>query len=255
MNERLKILESIFRERVGENNPVNNLQDVDNLRVLVWTFSKTGTSTLAGSFQKAIDGGCFYKNVTHSHHERCWFRSISGELQEIDFSFDLLIEFINSKGIKPLVVQSFRCPLERLLSSANHLRVNARDYLSANLNTEYIDYLKKTFEGLWTHSYNKERGFGFHSGNKYDILYVTTESINMLPENIKLIKELNEYHNLKVTNRNVRKNTGYQRKIIDLSEAVVHHLYDLHSEPLNFFYTQDQIFNMQKNAINQFTQT
>jgi hypothetical protein len=103
MNQKLKLLEEILQERAFKRHAVNNLQDIDNLKVLVWTFSKTGTSTLASSFQHSIDRTVDFRNVTHSHSERCWHHHISPKLETIGFSFDLLVDFINNKGIKPLV--------------------------------------------------------------------------------------------------------------------------------------------------------
>ena len=37
---KLKFLSKIFAENYSQYNPVNNLRDADNLRVLVWTFPK-----------------------------------------------------------------------------------------------------------------------------------------------------------------------------------------------------------------------
>lgn len=256
MNEKLKPLEEILREYTFKENPVNTMEDIDNLKVLIWTFSKTGTSTLASSFQHSIDGSLHYKNVTHCHHEACWFINVSPELKKIDFSFDLLVDFINHKGIKPLVVQSFRCPIKRLMSEANHLRIkNFTKHISNSMNSSYIDYLNKTFKGIWSHNYDKDRGFGFRCGDKYDILYVTAESIKKLPENIKLVKDLKEYHNLKIIKKNVRKGDGYQKYYIKnpcLSRFDINNLYNIYSEPLNFFYSKNKILEMKDDLVNQF---
>lgn len=256
MNYKLKLLEEIFQKSRSDTSPVNILQDINNLKVLVWTFSKTGTSTLASSFQHCMDTSLRYKNVTHSHHESCWFKNISEELKEIKFSFELLIEFINNKGIHPLVVQSYRCPVERLLSELNHLGIEEySNQIYSNLNTKYIDYLKKTFDGIWTHNYDKERGFGFHRGDNYDILYLDIESIDKLSENIKSIEELKEYHNLTIVEQNVRDGDEDYEKFKDdivLSGYGINDLYDIHSEPLNFFYNEETILKMKENVINKF---
>ena len=245
-------------------NVVNNLQDINNLKVLVWTFPKSGTSTLGASFQKSIDGTSLYKNVTHSHHESCWYTNFSQELQEIGFSFELLIEFINSKGIHPLVIQSYRCPVHFYISAYFHKHKHGKKAYP-DLNTlfnssfpgqaTYIDYLKKTFDGLWTHNYDKERGFGFHRGDNYNILYLDIESIDKLSENIKSIEELKEYHNLTIDKQNVREGDRDYEKFKDdtvLSEYGINDLYDIHSEPLNYFYSEEKILKMKENVINKF---
>jgi hypothetical protein len=262
MNKKLKLLEEIFQERTFKENPVNNLQDIDNLKVLVWTFSKTGTSTLASSFQHNIDGTLEYKNVTHSHHESCWFNHVSKELKQIGFSFKLLIDFINSKGIRPVVIQSYRCPVESLVSGYFHLfEQGFKDKDSFNLNklfntsklhkfagqVEYIRYLKKTFNGIWTHDFNKEKGFGFNPSDRYDIIYTTIDNINNIPQNIKSIKELEDYHNLTIKTANTHKSKAAYKEFknnLAFKKGTINYLYDIHSDPLNFFYTRDKVKNM-----------
>ena len=39
----------------GLHNPVNNLCAIDQLKVITWTISKTGTSALSNAFQECID--------------------------------------------------------------------------------------------------------------------------------------------------------------------------------------------------------
>ena len=270
MNKKLKSLEEIFKKRVSKTNPVNNLTDIDNLKVLVWTFPKTGTSTLASSFQHSIDGTLKYKNVTHSHQESCWFNHVSKELEQIGFSFKLLIDFINSKGIRPVVIQSYRCPVESLVSAYFHVfEQGFKDKDSFNLNKlfnnsklhkfagwgEYIRYLKKTFKGIWTHDFNKEEGFGFNLGDSYDTIYTTIESINNIPRNIKSIKELKDYHNLTIKTSNEHKSESAYKKFknnLAFKKSAINHLYDIHSEPLNFFYTRDSIKNMLDSALQKY---
>ena len=270
MNEKIKSLEEILRRHSPRpGNPVNTLQDIDNIKVLVWTFAKTGTSTLADSFQHSIDGTSGWKNVTHSHAESCWFDQISKELNHIGFSFKLLIEFINSKGIRPLVIQSYRCPVEILISTYFHLVENgSKDKNSSNLNqlfntlkfpgqAEYIRHLKKTFKGIWTHDFNKEEGFGFNLGDSYDTIYTTIDSINNIPRNIKSIKELKDYHNLTIKTSNEHKSESAYKTFknnLAFKKGAINHLYDIHSEPLNFFYTRDSIKNMLDSALQKYEQ-
>ena len=265
---KLKFLSKIFAENCSQYNPVNNLRDADNLRVLVWTFPKTGTSTLASSFQQSIDKTSLFKNVVHCHHEQDWINFISPELQEINFSFKLLIEFINKKGIKPLVIQSYRCPVDFFVSSFFHKfeKEGCQDTTSDELNAffndgafdgqeEYINYLKKTFNGIWTHEFNKKKGFGFHSGESYNILYTTIEDINSLPKNIKSIKELQDYHDLAIHIRNTHKNKkGYKKfkNNLDFKKESIDRLYKIHSEPLNFFYSEERILEMKESVFKKF---
>lgn len=271
MNPRIRLLENILRD-LGErsDNAVNCCNDIDNLKVLVWTFSKAATTTLAKSFQKSIDSTFLYKNVTHSHHESCWHKYISPELEKIGFSFELLIEFINKKGVHPLVVQSYRCPVERLVSEAFHYQQKGRceaiarcnalfnDPDKGNLFTKdlwYIDYLKTTFKGIWTHDFDKEKGFGFYRGDTYDILYVAIDFLDDLPSNIKSIEELSDYHNLSIEKTNEASGKiGYEtlKENLSFSKESIDHLYDIHWEPLNFFYNEDRILNMKQSVISKY---
>lgn len=257
MNQKIELLEEILREPTSENNPVNVLKDIDNFKVLVWTFSKTGTSTLASSFQHSIDGTTQYKNVIHCHDEDGWFRNISPKLKEIDFTFNLLIEYINSKGIKPLIIHSYRPPFQRVLSEIYHLVSRTNRSLDSFhddrfTNSLSVNYYKNTFKGIWTHDFDKQKGFGFHEGDTYDILYTTTDGINDLPENIKSIEQLKEYHNLKIQTKNRANNLiDYEniKSMVKWSEEKINKLYEIHAEPLNFFYNNHDITIMKKNEL------
>ena len=262
----MNLLEKILKETKapnGENNAVNTLEDISNLRVLVWTFPKTGTMTLCRSFQNSIDGTVAFKNVVHCHTEKCWFSQITKDLQKIDFSFESLIKFINSKGIHPLVVQSYRCPVEKEVPRINHrLDVGILPYEESysffrnyDGEVEYINYLKNTFNGIWKHNYDKEKSFGFHHGSEYDILYLTCESINDLPNNIKSTPVLKEYHNIEIQNTNIRegdKNYTDFKNNFSLSVDDIETMYNIHSEPLNFFYTSDKILKMKQKVIKKY---
>jgi hypothetical protein len=281
MKKELQSLDRILKNsRVKRNNFVNNLMDVDNIKVLVWTFAKTGTTTLASSFQQNISGTKSFKNVTHSHGEPCWFNNISQELKQIGFTFKMLIEYINSKGIRPVVIQSYRCPVDTHISAHFH-KIQKNNKLSVNTDglskyasclapqalkpidlftgqESYINYLEKTFNGIWTHNFDKVRGYGFHQEPDYDILYTTTDYIKKLPDNIKLIKELKEYHNLKITKRNLTytKEPGTYsnyKKTLTFERKVINHIYNIHSKPLNFFYTKDKIKYMLQSALNKYS--
>ena len=257
MNQKIELLEEILQEQTFVNNPVNTLRDIDNLKIIVWTFSKTGTSTLASSFQHSIDGTTQYKNVIHCHDETCWFHNISPKLKEIDFTFDLLIEYINSKGIKPLVIHSYRPPFQRVLSEIFHfVSRNGRDISISNddtfINPALVNYYKNTFKDIWTHDFDKQRGFGFHVGDTYDILYTTINAIDNLPENIQSIKQLKEYHDLKIQSKNrADSHTDYEniKSMVKWSEERVNKLYEIHKEPLSFFYNNHDISVMKDNDL------
>jgi hypothetical protein len=50
---------------------INNLKNILNINYFVWTFSKTGTSSLASALQR-LNKSETYENVVHCHTEDCW---------------------------------------------------------------------------------------------------------------------------------------------------------------------------------------
>jgi hypothetical protein len=93
MTERLEYLETLFKP-VYAQHPINNFFDFKNIRVLVVTLPKTGTSSLALSFQLAIDNTSDYKNVLHAHNQRCfegWLPHLAGNNLDIKDFIDYYI--------------------------------------------------------------------------------------------------------------------------------------------------------------------
>lgn len=272
--KKVKQLKNILQSTsTGPHNPVNNLCAIDQLKVITWTISKTGTSALINAFQDCIaqrphhvePGVNWFQNVIHCHHETCWIGQISKDLAAIDFSFDLLVDYINHTGIKPLTIQCFRNPIDRIVSHFNHVLYNQKSHKDAkycdfkngiNGDSEYLDYLKNTFDGIWTHDYDKDKKIGFHSGDKYDILYVSLEGINDLPKNIQSINELKEYHHIKIPKNKEQMNTNKKfgsdysdfKKTIKLEKELIDKAFKINEEPLSFFYKDSEIKGMINDA-------
>jgi hypothetical protein len=247
-------LDNIFKEvfkRTNKSNPVNNLQDYRNICVLVWTIPKTGTMTLSQSFQHTIDGTTLFKNVSHCHTERCWYAHHK-MLDQNNFNFNLFIDYLNCFKIKPLVVQSYREPISRIISAYFQINrvIGVNNKQLPKLLNKIVDFLNK--EGpvfnyyknfIPFNNFNKHLGYGFDEGENYDVLYTRIDKINDLPKNIKMIDQLKRYHNLKIIKTNERKNAiyDYVKNNIKIPRNIVNKLYDQEKELLEFYYTDDEI--------------
>lgn len=70
-----KLFEAKSKNNALKGNAINSLSDFKNIRVLVWTLPKTGTTTLAKSFQRCISDIPEYVSaplyVVHCHSEKC----------------------------------------------------------------------------------------------------------------------------------------------------------------------------------------
>ncbi len=238
------------------NNPVNNLTDVHNIKVLVWTNSKCGTTALSEAFQRSIDGTIYNKNVVHCHSEACWNKcifeeqipEISTQLKSI-FNFDVLIEFINSCGIKPLVVQSFRNPFKRVISHTN--ATNQTFQQAINYSHQII-----SIPGLYDCEFDKMNGFGFQSQKRYNILYTTVESFPKLSQNIKTIDALSDYHDITIRKRNIAHgknpvNYAELKKTCKWSPEYVDIICDKLKSQIEFYYSAEQFEQMKRDALNQ----
>ena len=245
--------ELLRNHQAAKNNPVNNLLDVDNLKVLVWTNSKCATTTLSIAFQRCIDGTIDLKNVVHCHHVSCWhthYPAFSSQLKSIRFNFDMLIEFINSVGIKPLVVQSFRNPYKMLVSHA---------FAKSNTNNQPDLYIGNTplelpISNLYNCEFDKINGFGFQSEDCYDILYTTVESLSNLPQNIQTIDSLSEYHGLTIGKSNIAngKDLGGYNKFkgsCKLSKQDADRIHMNYKPLIDFYYTASQFEQMKNDAL------
>jgi hypothetical protein len=246
--------EILRNHQTAIDNPVNNLIDADNLRVLVWTNSKCGTTSLSRSFQRCIDGTTDLKNVVHCHNVSCWYAhypSFSSQLKSVRFSFDMLIEFINSVGIKPLVVQSFRNPYDMLKSHAYACGVS--------INQSYIRNaygpVDLSIPGLYNCEFDKINGFSYQSEDRYDILYTTVESLSNLAQNIQTIDSLSEYHGLTIEKNNIANSKSQEdydvfKKSCKLSSEDIDSIHMKFKTQIEFYYTTDQFNHMKNDAMN-----
>ena len=162
----------------------------------------------------------------------------------------MLIEFINSVGIRPLVVQSFRNPYDLLIS---HIHAVGAP-LDRTINSGFTP-VRLPITGLYNCEFDKINGFGFQHEDRYDILYTTVESLSNLPQNIQTIDSLSEYHGLTIGKNNIAHGKdleGYNefKKSCKLSKQDVDRIHTNYKPLIDFYYTDDQFEQMKNSVLN-----
>ena len=90
--------------------------------------------------------------------------------------------------------------------------------------------------------------FGFGSDENYDILYCPVEGLKNFEKNIKSVKSLKKYHNLKLDYDNKTDDRRYEEFVRDnkLSTKQIEKIYEDSHEVLSFFYTDTMISELKK---------
>ena len=234
---------------IKENNPVNNLQDFRNIKVFVHTYSKTGTITLAKSFQYCIDESTKFKNVSHSHTMLCWYRFLPF-LKNTNY---FLKNILNIQNSIPLIIQSYRNPINRLISDYNHqikyinnhsFNAFLLNYILHNINIfNYANELNINYDNK---IFNYEKGYGFEKKEDFYILHTRLDKINDLPDNIKLIPELKEFHNLSIIKDNVNKSKEYIefKNKVKIPKELIDLILFKEKSVMEFYFSNDEITNI-----------
>jgi hypothetical protein len=238
------------KEKIKEHNPVNNLQDFRNIKVFVHTYSKTGTTSLARSFQYCIDKTTNYKNVSHSHTMgSCWYKYLPFLQNKNIFLKDIL----NIQSSIPILIQSYRNPIDRLISqyydifkkNDNNLLINfCLKYIYDNYCfLSYTDELNINYDNK---IFNYEKGYGFENKEDFYILHTRLDKINNLPDNIKSIPELKEFHNLSIIKDNVNKSNEYIKfkKNIKIPKELIDLILFKEKSVIEFYFSNNEINNI-----------
>lgn len=255
--ENLNKFQSILQKY--KNNPITrqicHFDDPEKIEIIIWTYPKCGTTTIGNAFQKIYTSNIKFQNIIHCHAENCWYERIP-ELKEIDFSFNIFVDYLNSKKIKPLVYQTYRSPVSRIFSHAFHNRLTEiTDDFIYHITVNYHEYLKNSIKSIYTHEYDKNKMFGFGSDENYDILYCPVEGLKNFEKNIKSVKSLKKYHNLKLDYYNKTDDRGYEEFVCDnkLSTKQIEKIYEDSQEGLSFFYTETMISELKKNELEKYS--
>jgi hypothetical protein len=222
---------------------INNLEDFTNINYFVWTFSKTGTSSLATALQVMHDGTKIYKNVVHCHTEDCWKNFFN-----IDNTFDIM-NIVNYQKRKPIIFQLYRNPIERLISEYYHIKhadVNLTDDINVYLKNKiepYFEYYEKKFDFKFTDiEYDKINKFCFIEKDNFYLYFTALEHFDKLKNNLIRIFNCRGF-NFDSFNIECLHSNSYDKSKIKIDNEIIETLFENNKSIINFYYTEDEIIN------------
>jgi hypothetical protein len=261
--QRVKLVQRLLNSRRIKRNAVNCLRDPNNIRVMVVTIPKTGTSALAVSFQKAFNGRSAFNNVLHGHSKECINRWLPF-LKPHNVNVTDFINYYNYKhpGKKAIVVHSYREPISRLISSYffNGMHRPYKDpeilksaiiaYLQQitpimHLYNEYSSNLGvPIFEAC---AFNHTLGYGYKETDRCHLIHTR---VDKLPHVVKLVKQIDpiQFKNFRIAESNIRKDPLYDmiKKSIVIPEEIISKHFDNEADYMNFYYTKEEIQGIKK---------
>jgi hypothetical protein len=222
---------------------INNLKDIDEIFYFVWTFSKTGTSSLSKALQRLHKPNTSeYKNVLHCHNENCWNRSFN-----LNDNFDIF-DVVKIQKKKPIIFQLYRNPVSRLVSEYFHLRSAYPTSVVPDLNEHlynkiepYYDYYEKKFDFKFSDiKYDKINKFCLIEKPGFYLFFVALEHFDKLKNN--LINCFNSkgfcFDSFDIQKEHVN---SYDKKIIKINDDIVETLFENNKAIIDFYYTEEEI--------------
>ena len=231
-------------------NPVNTMRDPHDIRIFVHTFSKTGTTSFADSAQACYSDDPGYTYVAHSHREGCWHKHVPGIAR--DFSIPRLIR---EQITKPIVVQLFRNPVDRMLSDYIHQRqistqappctpINMADLSSFLQRTNWgscdatLPYYEATFGYRLSDLRFDHAAHGCVIHREHFVLVITTLEHQQHWRELLMRAAPNDVclRKFKVRQSNVR-----SRQVVVLPPECIDRILAQNKRCLRFFYTEAQV--------------
>lgn len=197
---------TLFHDGLG------NINNIENLKVLVLSDPKTGSTALARGFQKWIDGRSKLDNVIHMHtNASCLFRLLP-ILRKHDIGIKDLVDFRNTLNPeKLLIVTAYREPISRSISHffetlENHFPGDRNSLLKLNLQAiirryfelqstfifmRHVHWQLQEYFGLKVvkNCFPKEVGLNYLETNKYRLLVARIDKIEHIA-NIEVQKSM-----------------------------------------------------------------
>lgn len=234
-------------------NRVNTMQSPRSIRIFVHTFSKTGTTSFADSAQACYGDDPGYTHVAHSHSEACWHKHVPSLAP--DFSIPRLIR---EQDTKPIVVQLFRNPVDRVLSDYIHQRqIVTQTPPCAPINMTHLNsFLRRTnwgscdaklpyYEATFGYSLSDLR-FDHAAGGclihrEHFVMVATTleHQQHWIELLMRAAPDDAYLRNFKIKTSNTR-----PRQLVALSPECIDRILAQNEQCLRFFYTEAQIQRM-----------
>ena len=225
---------------------INNLKNICNINYFVWTFSKTGTSSLASALQR-LNNSERYENVIHCHTENCW-----RDCFNVDKNFDI-IDIVRCQKKKPIIFQLYRNPISRLISDYHHVYKNnpenttkdINEYLGKKIDPYYEYYEKKLGFKFSNIKYDKVKKFCFIEKPDFYLFFVALEHFDSLKQN--LIDCFNSkgfcFDLFDIRHENVN---SYDKKNIKINNDLIEKLFENNKTIIDFYYTDEEIKKFKK---------
>jgi len=194
-------IDSLLAENVFFHPSFGSLNSINELRYLVISDPKTGSTTLSNSLQYAIDEKRKKTNVIHMHsNDSCLFR-LFPSLKRYDIGIQEFVKYRNQNNPTKLVVATlYREPIGRGIShffenieqtldlkkeQIERLSINALCDLFLNrcigfFLTRHIHWQLSKYFGIdiFNTDYSKEKGIGFHESEDYKLIIVRLDRLN-----------------------------------------------------------------------------
>lgn len=259
-NSRLKLTERLLTGKRIKRNAVNCLRDPNNIRVIVITLPKTGTTTLAVSFQRAFNGRSGFNNVIHGHSNECIHKWIPF-LKPEKIGVRDIIDFYNWKhpGKKAIVLHSYREPISRLISGyfqnnmsnlskdPNTLKASIVKFLETLVPVAglYKEYSDDAGTPLFQIPYNHELGYSYKELDRCHLINTRVDKLMNLEKLVKTI-DPQQFKNFKIVEANVQKNALYDvvKKTIVVPKEIIDKHYENEKEYLTYYYKPEDIMKM-----------
>lgn len=259
---RVKLMQRLLTGKRIKKNAVNCLRDSNNIRVIVITLPKIGTTILAVSFQRAFNGRSGFNNVIHGHSNECIYRWIPF-LKPDKICVRDFIDYYNWKhpGKKAIVVHSYREPISRLISSyfqhnmsrlnkdCNTLKELIIKFLETlvPVNTLYKEYSDNAGSPLFEIPFNHELGYGYKASDYCHLINTRVDKLKNLERLVRII-DPEQFKNFKTVESNVQKDALYDivKKTIVIPKEILDKHYENEKNYLNYYYKPEEILKIKE---------